>query len=91
MDATQIKNTLVRIQQRLLDLHIPHEGSQVRKVVTASLGAATVYPVKTLDPEKLVSAADQMLYKSKENGRNGWSSTQLSHCEPEQQTLINLG
>ncbi|HBO96100.1 MAG: hypothetical protein CMK83_21410 [Pseudomonadales bacterium] len=91
IDATQIKNTLVRIQQRLLDLHIPHEGSQVRKVVTASLGAATVYPVKTLDPEKLVSAADQMLYKSKENGRNGWSSTQLSHCEPEQQTLINLG
>jgi diguanylate cyclase (GGDEF)-like protein len=90
IDATQIKNTLVRIQQRIVDLGIPHEGSKVKKVVTASLGAATVYPVKSLDPEKLVSAADQMLYKSKENGRNGWFNTQISHCEPEQQTLINL-
>ncbi|AUM13872.1 GGDEF domain-containing protein [Ketobacter alkanivorans] len=90
IDATQIKNTLIRIQQRILELNIPHEGSHVKKVVTASLGAATVFPVKSLDPEKLVSAADQMLYKSKENGRNGWSNTQISHCEPEQQTLINL-
>lgn len=90
IDATQIKNTLMRIQQRIVDLEIPHESSLVKKVVTASLGAASVFPVKSLDPEKLVSAADQMLYKSKENGRNGWSSTQISHCEPEQQTLIQL-
>ena len=90
IDATQIKNTLIRIQQRILNLEIAHESSLVKKVVTASLGAATVYPVKSLDAEKLVSAADQMLYKSKENGRNGWSSTQLSHSEPEQQSLIQL-
>jgi len=90
IDAEQIKNTLFRIQERLLELNIPHAASKVESQVTASLGAATIIPVKSLNPEKLVSAADQMLYKSKENGRNGWSSTQISHVEPEQQTLIKL-
>ena len=90
IDANQIKNTLVRIQQRIIDLGITHEGSNVAKVVTASLGAATVYPVQSLSPEKLVSRADQMLYKSKESGRNGWFNTLLSPAEPEQQNLISL-
>lgn len=90
VDANQIKNTLVRIQQRIMAQSISHEGSSIAKVVTASLGAATVYPVKTLHPDKLVSAADQMLYKSKQEGRNCWFNTQISHCEPQQQTLINL-
>ncbi len=90
IDAAQIKNTLVRIQQRILALGIRHEGSQIAKVISASLGAATAYPVKTLNPEKLVSAADQMLYKSKDAGRNCWFNTQISHCEPQQQNLINL-
>lgn len=90
IDAAQIKNTLVRIQQRIVAQAITHEGSHIAKVITASLGAATAYPVKTLHPEKLVSAADQMLYKSKDAGRNCWFNTQISHCEPQQQNLINL-
>ena len=90
IDANQIRNTLVRIQQRLVSLDIPHEGSRIAKVLTASLGAATAYPVKTLNAEKLVSAADQMLYKSKETGRNCWFNTLISHCEPQQQNLMNL-
>lgn len=90
IDASQIRNTLVRIQQRIVNQSIPHEGSKIAKVVTASLGAATVYPVKDLNPEKLISSADQMLYKSKKAGRNGWFNTQLSESEPEQQNLINL-
>lgn len=90
INAEQIKNTLIRIQERLLELEIPHEASKVTHYVTASLGAATAIPMRSLNPEKLVSAADQMLYKSKENGRNGWNNTVLSHLEPEQQTLINL-
>jgi len=90
VDAQQIRNTLVRIQQRILTQAIPHEGSRIAKVITASLGAATAYPVRSLHPEKLVSAADQMLYKSKEAGRNCWFNTQISHEEPQQQDLINL-
>ena len=90
IDATQIKSTLVRIQQRIIALNIPHMGSSIAKNVTASLGAATVYPAKGLSPERLISEADQMLYKSKESGRNGWFNTQISHSEPEQQKLINL-
>ncbi len=90
VDAQQIKNTLVRIQQRIIDLGIPHQGSSIAKVVSASLGAATTIPIKSLNPEKLISAADQMLYKSKESGRNCWFSTLLSDYEPQQQNLINL-
>lgn len=90
IDATQIKNTLVRIQQRIVSLDIPHKGSTISKCVTASLGSATVYPVKELSPERLISEADQMLYKAKKSGRNGWFNTQISHSEPEQQSLINL-
>lgn len=90
IDATQIKSTLVRIQQRIIDLNIPHDGSSIAKTVTASLGAATVYPVKQLKPERLISESDQMLYKSKDSGRNCWFNTQISHAEPEQQKLISL-
>ena len=90
VDIGQIKKTLLRIQQRIMDQAIPHEASRAATVVTASLGAATVYPVPALHPEKLVSAADQMLYKSKESGRNCWFNTLISHCEPQQQSLINL-
>lgn len=90
IDANQIKNTLLRIQKRINSLAIPHKASKTNHLVTASLGAATVHPVKSLSPEKLINAADQMLYKSKENGRNCWFNTQISHCEPQQQTLINF-
>lgn len=90
IDATQIKNTLVRIQQRIVSLDIAHRGSSIAKNVTASLGAATVYPMKDLSPERLIHEADLMLYKSKDSGRNGWFNTQISHSEPEQQHLINL-
>lgn len=78
----QIKINLKRIQERLAKLAIPHEGSRVAKVVTVSLGAATVMPVKSLNPEKLVSLADEMLYQSKTEGRNRWNHAPLLYCKP---------
>ena len=88
VDEHQIKKTLVRIQQRIIDLAIPHHGSAISPVVTASLGAATVVPHYSFSPEKLVSEADHLLYQSKERGRNCWLSAVLSG--KEHQHSINL-
>lgn len=83
----QVKISLQRMRQRIHDLHILHQGSLTNHEVTASMGAATTYPVKTLHRDKLVSAADQMLYKAKAEGRDCWFSTRISHCEPQPSQL----
>lgn len=87
----QIQINLKRIQERLNKLAIPHEGSKVAKTVTASLGAATVMPVKSLNPEKLVSLADAMLYRSKSEGRNRWNHAPLLHCKPSNVVDLHTG
>jgi len=51
-------------------LNIPHESSKVSDFVTISVGVATWLPEKGSVPEDLLGAADEALYKSKENGRN---------------------
>lgn len=73
----QIQINLKRIQERLNKLAIPHEGSKVANIVTVSLGGATVMPVKSLHPDKLVSLADTMLYRAKSEGRNRWHHDSL--------------
>jgi two-component system chemotaxis family response regulator WspR len=50
--------------------NIPHESSTVCDHVTISVGVATGLPEKGSSPEHLLAAADQALYKSKEEGRN---------------------
>lgn len=54
---------------------IPHESSKVSDHVTISVGVATWLPEKGSNPEQLLAAADQALYKSKENGRNRVTSS----------------
>lgn len=89
-DEEQIRISLQRIRQRIKDLHILHEDSKARHEVTASMGAATTIPVKTLHPDKLVSAADEMLYKAKAEGRDCWYNIRVSHCEPQPAQLTIL-
>ena len=89
-DDEQVRISLQRIRQRIHDLAILHEDSRAGHVVTASMGAATTVPVKSLHPEKLVSAADEMLYKAKAEGRDCWYNLRLSHCEPQPSQLTIL-
>jgi len=51
-------------------LAIEHSGSSTSDCITASLGSATTLPSDDGDIEQLVFAADQALYKAKQNGRN---------------------
>lgn len=52
------------------ELQIPHNHSSVSKYVTISLGVDTVFPHRGLEPAALISAADQALYRAKQEGRN---------------------
>jgi diguanylate cyclase (GGDEF)-like protein len=58
------------IRQAVSDLNMPHEASSVGDHVTLSLGAATAYPRPGHRPLELSKLADDLLYKSKESGRN---------------------
>jgi diguanylate cyclase (GGDEF)-like protein/PAS domain S-box-containing protein len=49
---------------------IPHELSTVAKVVTMSLGVASVWPQPNLSPATLVKQADDALYQAKREGRD---------------------
>lgn len=55
-------------------LSLPHLSSLIDKIVTVSIGVATVSPTTSTTPTDLIIAADEQLYKSKVNGRNRVSS-----------------
>ena len=51
-------------------LGIANKNSHVIPILTVSIGLATIYPDIDTKAEELISTADEMLYKAKENGRN---------------------
>lgn len=66
-----------RLRQAVRDLGIVHEGSDVADHVTISLGVATVVPDGNTRPDRLLAVADQMLYRVKEQGRDGFCARDL--------------
>jgi diguanylate cyclase (GGDEF)-like protein/PAS domain S-box-containing protein len=57
------------IRTRIESLKIPHKFGN-NKIVTVSLGVATITPNEPDNYGKIIKIADSALYKSKENGRN---------------------
>ncbi len=65
-------------RQAVIDLNIVHEYSEIASYVTISSGVAAVGPQKNdQDPTILVQKADEMLYKSKQEGRNRINGREL--------------
>lgn len=52
------------------DLRIEHAKSKVTDIVSISIGVATVIPLQGMNPEILIAAADQALYRAKDEGRD---------------------
>ena len=69
-DSDGAKAIAQAIKDRILESAIPHKSSDVKKIVTMSLGIATVIPTDSSDTDDFIVQADDALYKSKENGRN---------------------
>lgn len=58
------------MRARVDNENIAHKSSKVSDHVTISVGVATWLPEKGTPADVLLAAADEALYKSKENGRN---------------------
>jgi diguanylate cyclase (GGDEF)-like protein len=59
-----------RICVAIQTLVIPHTGATPAKLVTISIGAASIQPTHEGEPEALVRKADECLYQAKGEGRN---------------------
>jgi diguanylate cyclase (GGDEF)-like protein/PAS domain S-box-containing protein len=69
--AIEFANT---VRQNIENLQIPHEYSSASQYVTASMGLVSEYASKIGDMDEVYKQADDLLYKSKESGRNKVSS-----------------
>jgi two-component system chemotaxis family response regulator WspR len=58
------------MRQAVKALKIEHAKSKVSDIVSVSLGVSTTVPHLGSKPETLITAADQALYKAKEDGRD---------------------
>lgn len=54
---------------------IKHESSKIDEFLTISIGVVCCIADQALNEEILISRADEMLYKAKDNGRNGYVIT----------------
>ncbi|MDZ8222053.1 diguanylate cyclase domain-containing protein [Nostoc sp. ChiVER01] len=58
------------IQQAIHDQAILHAQSDVKDIVTVSLGITCVIPTLDIKPDTLIASADKALYNAKEKGRD---------------------
>ena len=59
-----------KLRKAIRGLAIPHETSEVARVVTVSIGIVTLFPNDKLSKEDLLKQADDALYRAKDLGRD---------------------
>ena len=69
-DLVQAQTVAETIRAQISDLAITHGHSPVSRVLTLSLGVASVTPSEKIQPAQLVEQADKAMYEAKQKGRN---------------------
>jgi diguanylate cyclase (GGDEF)-like protein len=72
-----------KIMHNLREKGIPHSASDVSDVITISIGIASGVVQHRQSGDDFIKLADEMLYKAKEGGRNGYVSGEME--TPEEQ------
>jgi diguanylate cyclase (GGDEF)-like protein/PAS domain S-box-containing protein len=69
-DENAARQVAERCHRMVEALNIPHETSLAERFVTISMGVGTIKSFSEMKPTHLIEAADKLLYKAKQNGRN---------------------
>ncbi|WP_407333458.1 diguanylate cyclase domain-containing protein [Enterovibrio sp. 27052020O] len=69
-DLEKTQRVAWQLCQAVRDLCISHQGSTSSGIITISIGGITCEPSTETQPNQLLEAADQCLYKAKHGGRN---------------------
>ena len=66
-----------RLIESIRNCNIPHKENEIADCVTVSVGIATALVEHAKSGEALVKCADEQLYKSKQNGRNQYTHSNV--------------
>jgi diguanylate cyclase (GGDEF)-like protein len=69
-DALSARMVAERARQVVIERNIPHNFSEAARLVSVSIGLATVYIDTKISPQTFLEMADQNLYQAKQRGRN---------------------
>lgn len=70
-----------KLRQNVYNLQIEHKRSKASEYLSISIGIVVLRPDQEIDPESIISRADENLYAAKEEGRNKVIQTCLQNCE----------
>lgn len=76
-----------RIRDGVLELRIPHSGSDTGQWVTLSVGVAAAVPASDVEPDWFLGVADRALYSAKRAGRNRIAIGETAEAWPRPDAL----
>jgi len=82
--ANQVAESILK---SIRDMKMKHEGSFVTDYLTLSIGGTTGSPIHTQNGEEFIKRADEALYKSKENGRDRFTSLPMIGFEDAEEEM----